>query len=169
MPKESISLKEAEVIEKRLSSPDEYYRLTGETGAWFESEKQYQSWLLGHIESLKETLGLEYAGDPVVNGCFAGTNLRPDIVLRDSDRNYIFEIKNTTERYKSQAMTQQVAAIGQLLLYGQLCQREHRLFLVDNCIHGATTSVVVAHNLPITLVEANPEHFVALWKSDASR
>ena len=151
-----------ELDNKARLSWDEYLGFIGEPATLFESESAYQHWLGENVGALAEVMGIEIVSPVRVNKVFYGTNLRPDFVFMYDRVLNIVEVKNTRVKHASQGMTQQIAAISQLLLYEAVAALPCKLFLVDTCIHKLTAGVVLRNKLPISLIQARPEHFVLL-------
>ena len=89
---------------------------------------------------------------------FKEFDIQPDIMVRHTDDTMtIFEVKKASEKYPSTGTYNQMAAIGQLLLYKSMIKRiinaPTRLALIDNKIYYRTFLAFTEHKLPITLLE----------------
>jgi len=87
-----------------------------------------------------------------------GFQIKPDILVRHIDGTLtVFEVKKANEKYPSTGTANQMNAVGQLLLYGNVLQAvinaPVRLVLIDNKIYFRTFCAFAGNNLPITLVE----------------
>ena len=87
-----------------------------------------------------------------------GFQIKPDILIRHDDGTMtVFEVKKANERYPATGTANQMSAVGQLLLYGNVMQAvigaPVRLVLIDNKIYFRTYCAFVGNKLPITLVE----------------
>lgn len=83
---------------------------------------------------------------------------RPDIIIRHEDETRtIIEVKKVNNKYPSTGTSNQMNAIGQLLLYGNVFRAksgiEARLMLIDCKIFYRTYCAFLNYNLPIALVE----------------
>lgn len=88
----------------------------------------------------------------------SGFQLKPDILVRHTDGTMtVFEVKKANEKYPATGATNQMCAVGQLLLYRnviqEIIQAPVRLVLIDNKIYYRTFCAFIGNNLPITLVE----------------
>lgn len=88
----------------------------------------------------------------------SGFHIKPDILVRHEDGTMtIFEVKKTNEKYPATGTTNQLNAVGQLLLYGnvieQIIKAPVRLALIDNKIYYRTFCAFDGYGLPITLIE----------------
>ena len=87
-----------------------------------------------------------------------GFFIKPDILVRHTDGTMtVFEVKKANEKYPAAGPMNQMNAVGQLLLYGNVLREiindSVRLALIDNKIYFRTFSAFVGNNLPITLIE----------------
>lgn len=87
-----------------------------------------------------------------------GFAIIPDIIVQHKDGSLtVFEVKKANEKYPCTAPVNQMKAVGQILLYGnvlpEIFHREVRLALIDNKIYYRTVAAFMGNNLPITLVE----------------
>ena len=88
----------------------------------------------------------------------SGFQIKPDIMVRHVDGTMtVFEVKKANEKYPSTGPSNQMGAIGQLLLYGNILsaiiESDVRLALIDNKIYYRTYCAFVGYKLPITLIE----------------
>lgn len=84
--------------------------------------------------------------------------IKPDIMIRHTDETMtVFEVKKTNEKYPSTGTSNQMSAVGQLLLYKSVLERKIgskvRVALIDNKIYYRTYYAFVDNNLPITLID----------------
>lgn len=84
--------------------------------------------------------------------------IRPDILVRHEDGSMtVFEVKKINGKTPATSGHEQVAGIGQLLLYGNvlsaLINAPVRLALIDNKINYRTFCCFGQYKLPITLLE----------------
>lgn len=84
--------------------------------------------------------------------------IRPDIVVRHEDYSCtIFEVKKANDKYPSTGTSNQMNAVGQLLLYGNvfeaIIKTKPRLALIDNKIYYRTMCAFMGNKLPITLID----------------
>lgn len=104
-----------------------------------------------------------------------GMQIKPDILVRHIDGTMtVFEVKKANEKYPSTAPTNQMQAIGQLLLYRNIIETmidaPVRLALIDNKIYYRTFCAFLGNNLPITLIELqNDRIFVPYWGWSSSQ
>ena len=139
----------------------------GEISEQHANEKDFVEYLLENKHILEQVIGLvpNDKVTPQVNSGLYGSNLRPDIVFRTKDTTYIVA-KSTRAKWKSQAMREQISAIGQLLLYRIICgNRAVKLHLIDTCIHKETLAVVKENDLPIILIQANRDAWCVCYKT----
>ena len=85
-------------------------------------------------------------------------DMQPDIMVRhDDDTMTIFEVKKASEKFPGTGTYNQMAAIGQLLLYKTTIKRiinaPVRVALIDNKIYYRTFLAFTEYKLPITLIE----------------
>lgn len=85
-------------------------------------------------------------------------DIQPDIMVRHTDDTMtVFEVKKASAKYPQTGTYNQMAAIGQLLLYKTVLKAKInapvRLALIDNKIYYRTFLAFTEHKLPITLVE----------------
>lgn len=88
----------------------------------------------------------------------SGFQIKPDILVRHTDESLtVFEVKKTNEKYPATGPSNQMGAVGQLLLYGNvleaIIQSPIRLALIDNKIYYRTYCAFLGYNLPIALIE----------------
>lgn len=96
--------------------------------------------------------------------------IRPDLIVHHTDNSItVFEIKKANEKYPSTATTNQMNAVGQLLLYKSILSSIHkdkkiRVALIDNKIYKRTFFAFAQVKLPITLIEVqNDRVFVPYY------
>lgn len=87
-----------------------------------------------------------------------GFSIKPDIIVRHQDHTVtIFEVKKTNHKYPSTGTTNQMNAVGQLLLYGNVFFSKSgvfpRLALIDNKIYYRTYCAFLGNKLPIALID----------------
>ena len=140
----------------------EFIHKTGKIITEFNGEKHYQAWLLEHIEILKQVIGIEGNGMPLVDKVLKPSNYRPDLMFEMDNELIIVEIKCCRNRYTTQNVVEQIRSIGQVLMYQQISHRPTRIFLIDNCIHFETMQVIRNNDLPIGVIEANERHFAIM-------
>ena len=87
-----------------------------------------------------------------------GFYIKPDIMIRHIDGTMtIFEVKKDNSKYPSTGTTNQMNAVGQLLLYKNVIESIIdglvRVALIDNKIHYRTYCAFIGNRLPITLID----------------
>lgn len=92
----------------------------------------------------------------MISAC--GFQIKPDIMVRHKDGTMtVFEVKKANEKYPCTGTANQMNAVGQLLLYGNVIEpiinAPVRLALIDNKIYFRTYCAFIGNNLPITLIE----------------
>ena len=85
-------------------------------------------------------------------------SIKPDIITRHKDGSMtVFEVKKANEKYPASGTSNQMNAVGQLLLYGNILEaiikEPVRLALIDNKIYHRTYAAFAGNRLPITLIE----------------
>lgn len=123
-------------------------------------EKDFEDHIYENIDEICAGLGLP-AIMTTGRQCLIhrdGLQIKPDIIVRHIDGTMtVFEVKKANEKYPSTAPTNQMQAIGQLLLYGNVLEAmidaPVRLALIDNKIYYRTFCAFIGNNLPITLIE----------------
>lgn len=89
--------------------------------------------------------------------------IRPDLIVHHSDNSItVFEIKKANEKYPSVGTSNQMNAVGQLLLYKNVLStlnkgKKIRVALVDNKIYKRTFFAFAQVKLPITLIEVQKD------------
>ena len=123
-------------------------------------EKEFEDYIFENIEEICEGLGLpEITIKDRQRMIHCGDfQIKPDILVRHIDGTMtVFEVKKANEKYPCVAPTNQMQAIGQLLLYRNVIETiidaPVRLALIDNKIYYRTLCAFVGNNLPITLIE----------------
>lgn len=104
----------------------------------------------------------------------SGFQIKPDILVRHMDESLtVFEVKKANDKYPATGPSNQMGAVGQLLLYGNVLeaviQSPIRLALIDNKIYYRTYCAFLGYNLPITLIEyQNDRIFVPYngWRNE---
>ena len=113
-----------------------------------------------NIDQICELLSLpkivEVARQKMIKIC--DFQIKPDIMVRHVDETMtIFEVKRTNQKYPSTGTTNQLNAVGQLLLYKniieEIIKNKVRLALIDNKIFYRTYCAFVDNRLPITLID----------------
>lgn len=85
--------------------------------------------------------------------------IKPDIIVKHTDKTItVFEVKKRSEKYPLTGTSNQMNAIGQLLLYQTVLQAvthatDIRMALIDNKIYYRTYCAFMNYKLPITLME----------------
>ncbi|MCD8190419.1 MAG: hypothetical protein LUD78_09420 [Clostridiales bacterium] len=124
------------------------------------NEKRFEENIVENIDLICMGLGLpEIAkiGEQKmikVDGFF----IRPDIIVRHVDGSMtVFGVKKVNEKYPATGPANQMTAVGQLLLYGNVLSAKTdgkvRLALIDNKIYYRTYCAFVGNRLPITLID----------------
>lgn len=84
--------------------------------------------------------------------------VKPDIMVRHIDGTMtVFEVKKDNAKYPSTGTSNQMNAVGQLLLYKNVLESIIgglvRAALIDNKIHYRTYCAFIGNRLPITLID----------------
>lgn len=123
-------------------------------------EKDFEDHIFENIDEICEGLGLPaiISKDRQRMIHCEGFQIKPDILVRHIDGTMtVFEVKKANEKHPCVAPTNQMQAIGQLLLYRNVIQAiiaaPVRLALIDNKIYYRTYCAFLGNNLPITLIE----------------
>ncbi|KAK9680601.1 hypothetical protein QE152_g38898 [Popillia japonica] len=87
-----------------------------------------------------------------------GFYIKPDILVRHIDETMtVFEVKKASEKHPATGPTNQMAAVGQLLLYKNVLEEKIncnvRVALIDNKIYYRTFCAFINNRLPITLID----------------
>ena len=96
-------------------------------------------------------------------------HIKPDILVRHEDGTMtVFEVKKANEKYPSTGTSNQMNAVGQLLLYRTVIEAiikaPVRLALIDNKIYYRTFCAFKGNDLPITLIDYQDDRlFVPYW------
>lgn len=124
------------------------------------NEKEFEDSIFEDIEEICEGLGLPpvTVKDRQRLIRTEGFQIKPDIIVRHADASMtVFEVKKASHKFPALGPTNQMNAIGQLLLYGNILQAKIdapvRLALIDNKIYYRTFCAFLGNNLPITLIE----------------
>lgn len=124
------------------------------------NERNFEEDIFGNIEEICEGMHLP----PVISKdrqrlfhC-DGFQIKPDIIVRHIDGSMtVFEVKKASEKHPATATVNQMNAVGQLLLYGNVLEAiicsPVRLALIDNKIYYRTFCAFAGNDLPITLIE----------------
>lgn len=141
-----------EIIVRELKRPA-MYEFAG-------NEKQFEENIMDNIDLICAGLGLPEIVEAdeqrmiKVDGFF----IRPDIIARHIDGSMtVFEVKKVNEKYPATGPTNQMTAVGQLLLYGNVLSAKIdgkvRLALIDSKIYYRTYCAFIGNKLPITLID----------------
>lgn len=124
------------------------------------NEKEFEESIFANIEEICAGMNLPQivAKDRQRLFTLHGFHVKPDILVRHNDGSMtIFEVKKANEKYPATGTSNQMNAVGQLLLYGNVMQSiinaPVRLALIDNKIYFRTYCAFIGNKLPITLVE----------------
>ena len=87
-----------------------------------------------------------------------GMQIKPDILIRHDDGTMtVLEVKKAPAKFPASGTMTQMAAVGQLLLYGNILEAiinaPVRLALIDTKIYYRTFCAFSGNRLPITLIE----------------
>lgn len=124
------------------------------------NEKAFEEMVVLNIDQICECLGLapiKYVKTQRMIRC-DNFFIRPDILVRHTDDTMtVFEVKKQNEKYPVTGTSNQMNAIGQLLLYQTVLQEiinaPVRMALIDNKIYFRTYCAFMNHKLPIALME----------------
>ena len=123
-------------------------------------EKEFEDHIYENIDDICDGLGLPaiFAKDRQMLVNCIDFQIKPDILVRHIDGTMtVFEVKKANEKNPSTAPSNQMQAIGQLLLYRNVLETRIdapvRLALIDNKIYYRTLCAFMGNNLPITLIE----------------
>lgn len=151
MAKEVFTLSEYEKIQE-LKAPI-LFEMVG-------NEKALEENIVANIEDLCEGLNLPPILTVATQRMIKCENfyIKPDILVRHKDETMtVFEVKKANGKYPSTGPTNQMTAIGQLLLYQTVLQEKInapvRLALIDNKIYYRTYCAFINFKLPITLID----------------
>lgn len=123
-------------------------------------EKDFEDNVMDNIDLICDCLGL-----PPIKAIerqrrlhYEEFDIQPDIMVRHTDDTLtVFEVKKASAKYPQTGTYNQMAAIGQLLLYKTMLKVKInapvRLALIDNKIYYRTFLAFTEHKLPITLIE----------------
>lgn len=123
-------------------------------------EKEFESNVIEHIDEICNFLDL-----PEIESIYRQRQIRAsdfqiimDIVIRHTDKTAtIFEVKKANEKHPHTGTSNQMQAIGQMLLYQNVFESvtggKPRLVLIDNKIYERTLWAFINNQLPITLVD----------------
>lgn len=124
------------------------------------AEKEFEENVVDNIDQICDCLALPEIVAVKRQKRFdaGGFAIVPDIIVRHKDGSLtVFEVKKANEKYPCTAPVNQMKAVGQILLYGNILPEifrcEVRLALIDNKIYYRTVAAFIGNNLPITLVE----------------
>lgn len=124
------------------------------------SEYDFESNVIEHIDEICKFLDL-----PDIESVHRQRQIRAsdfqikmDIVIRHIDQTAtIFEVKKASEKHPATGTSNQMSAIGQLLLYQNVFEMrtggKPRLVLIDNKIYERTLLAFAGNDLPITLID----------------
>ena len=151
IPGKSVRMSEEEIIEE-LKKPC-IYEFQG-------NEKEFEENIFINIDQICEALALpEIMAIERQKGIMLEQfQCIPDIVIRHIDGTItVFEVKKINQKNPWTGSANQMNAVGQLLLYGNVIESiTHvpvRLVLIDNKILYRTYCAFAGHKLPITLVD----------------
>lgn len=123
------------------------------------NEKEYENHIVEHIHEICEGMKLP----PVLiveqqkQVRFDGNQIIMDIVCRHEDDSLtIFEVKKISDRNPHTSTSEQVRAIGQVLLYKNILSALNfnvRVCVIAEKIHKRTLLCFLDFDLPITLIE----------------
>lgn len=123
-------------------------------------EKDFEENILDNIDQICKCLGLPQirvvGTQKMINA--DGFFIKPDIMVRHIDGTMtIFEVKKVNEKNPATGTSNQLNAVGQLLLYKNVLEsiigETVRVALIDNKIFYRTYYAFLNHKLPITLLE----------------
>lgn len=124
------------------------------------NEKRFEENIVENIDLICTGLGLPEIAEIGEQKMIKVDNfyIRPDIMIRHVDGSItIFEVKKGNEKYPATGPANQMTAVGQLLLYGNVLSAKIggkvRLALIDNKIYYRTYCAFVGNRLPITLID----------------
>ena len=125
------------------------------------NESQFEENIFEHIEDICAGLNLPRVivkQRQVMIPVEKQFTIKPDIVVRHEDYSCtIFEVKKASDKYPSTGTSNQMNAVGQLLLYGNvfeaIIKTKPRLALIDNKIYYRTMCAFMGNKLPITLID----------------
>lgn len=134
----------------------------------YASESEYEDYILENLDQIIEGAGLPpiLSVDRQRSVLSGGYCARPDIFIVHEDHTAtVIEVKCVGSRKGSYFdASSQVAAIGQLLLYGTMIEQRKgvrpRLMLIDNRIHPQTYLTITSCNLPVMIVEVDQDRVV---------
>lgn len=124
------------------------------------SEKVLEDNVYENIDLICEGLGLPpivtIGRQKLINA--GGFYIKPDLMVRHIDGTMtVFEVKKRNDKHPCTATSNQMEAIGQLLLYGNvletIIENKVRLALIDNKIYYRTYCAFCGYKLPITLID----------------
>lgn len=135
------------------------------------AEKEFESEIFANIDEICEVLGLPaiIAKDRQRLIRVDNFHIKPDIIVRHADDSMtVFEVKRANEKYPSTGTSNQMNAVGQLLLYRTVLEAKTgckaRLALIDNKIYYRTFCAFRDSILPITLIDYQYDRlFVPYW------
>lgn len=123
-------------------------------------EKDFEENVLANIDLICDCLNLPdikaVDGQKMISA--GGFFIKPDIMVRHIDGTMtVFEVKKANEKHPSTGTSNQMNAVGQLLLYGnvlsEIIDNKVRLALIDNKIYYRTFCAFLNNHLPITLLD----------------
>lgn len=123
-------------------------------------EKDFEENVLANIDLICDCLNLPdikaVGSQKMIDA--DGFFIKPDIMVRHVDGAMtVFEVKKANEKYPSTGTSNQMNAVGQLLLYGnvlsEIIHSKVRLALIDNKIYYRTFCAFLNNHLPITLLD----------------
>lgn len=124
------------------------------------NERAFEDSIFDNIDEICAGMGLPpiVATDRQKMFSACGFQFKPDILVRHIDGTMtVFEVKKANEKYPATGTANQMNAVGQLLLYGnvlkEIINAPVRLVLIDNKIYFRTYCAFIGNKLPITLVE----------------
>ena len=140
------------------------------------NEKEFEENIFINIDQICEALALPQIVAIERQKCIQLDSFQciPDIIVRHSDGTItVFEVKKINRKNPWTGTSNQMNAVGQLLLYGNVIETitkvPVRLVLIDNKIYYRTYCAFVGHKLPITLVDFQQDRvFVPYcgWETD---
>lgn len=162
MAKGKYQIYAEEVIEK-LKEPERFI-FSGD-------EKAFEEHVVLHLDYICESLNLPEIEIATIQPqiCMNSFICRPDIVLRHKDQTLtVIEVKKVNTKHPSTGAFNQMAAIGQLLLYQNVIEAmtggRPRLVLIDSKIFYRTYCAFLGNDLPIALLEFQKDRIFIPYK-----
>lgn len=124
------------------------------------NEKDYENHIIANLDLIVDSLGLPdistYRQQKQIR--FENNQIIMDILVRHIDGSAtIFEVKKTNDLNPQTSTHEQVAAIGQMLLYRNVFESHTgvrpRVALITDKLHYRTLATFIDVGLPLTLIE----------------